>query len=209
MDTGDTVDAPAAPEFRQILAPEAGARRRTPGLAPRTPRGCRRSRPPCATWTSAAARAPAPAVTVAAVPAALGARLAPYQRDGVAWILGHLCGRGARSCILADAPGLGRTVQAIAAVAALVARGAARRVLVVAPAGVVGVWEAEFARFAGDIAVAVAGDGDRAAARAVAAPGRLFDRLADVGVNVGPGGRGSWAHVVWPSARASPSHPPP
>ena len=85
------------------------------------------------------ARAPAPAVTVAAVPAALGARLAPYQRDGVAWILGHLCGRGARSCILADAPGLGKTVQAIAAVAALVARGAARRVLVVAPAGVVGV----------------------------------------------------------------------
>lgn len=155
------------------------------------------------------ARAPAPAVTVAAVPAALGARLAPYQRDGVAWILGHLCGRGARSCILADAPGLGKTVQAIAAVAALVARGAARRVLVVAPAGVVGVWEAEFARFAGDIAVAVAGDGDRAAARALAAPGRLFDRLADVGVNVGPGGRGSWAHVVWPSARASPSHPPP
>ena len=97
------------------------------------------------------ARAPAPAVTVAAVPAALGARLAPYQRDGVAWILGHLCGRGARSCILADAPGLGKTVQAIAAVAALVARGAARRVLVVAPAGVVGVWEAEFARFAGNI----------------------------------------------------------
>lgn len=134
------------------------------------------------------ARAPAPAVTVAAVPAALGARLAPYQRDGVAWILGHLCGRGARSCILADAPGLGKTVQAIAAVAALVARGAARRVLVVAPAGVVGVWEAEFARFAGDIAVAVAGDGDRAAARALAAPGRPFDRLADVGVNVGTGG---------------------
>ena len=133
------------------------------------------------------ARAPAPAVTVAAVPAALGARLAPYQRDGVAWILGHLCGRGARSCILADAPGLGKTVQAIAAVAALVARGAARRVQVVAPAGVVG----------------------GAAARALAAPGRLFDRLADVGVNVGPGGRGSWAHVVWPSARASPSHPPP
>ena len=135
------------------------------------------------------ARAPAPAVTVAAVPAALGARLAPYQRDGVAWILGHLCGRGARSCILADAPGLGKTVQAIAAVAALVARGAARRVLVVAPAGVVrvSVWEAEFARFAGDIAVAVAGDGDRAAARALAAPGRLFDRLADVGVNGGPG----------------------
>ena len=96
------------------------------------------------------ARAPAPAVTVAAVPAALGARLAPYQRDGVAWILGHLCGRGTRSCILADAAGLGKTVQAIAAVAALVARGAARRVLVVAPAGVVGVWEAEFARFAGD-----------------------------------------------------------
>ena len=133
------------------------------------------------------ARAPAPAVTVAAVPAALGARLAPYQRDGVAWILGHLCGRGARSCILADAPGLGKTVQAIAAVAALVARGAARRVLVVAPAGVGGGWAAEFARCAGDIAVAGAGDGDRAAARALAAPGRLFDRLADVGVNVGPG----------------------
>ena len=145
------------------------------------------------------------------VPDAIVRMLASYQRVGVRWLLEKLTAAadGGGAGVLGDAPGLGKTVQAIAAVAALVARGAARRVLVVAPAGVVGVWEAEFAWFAGDIAVAVAGDGDRAAARALAAPGRLFDRLADVGVNVGPGGRGSWAHVVWPSARASPSHPPP
>ena len=76
------------------------------------------------------------------VPDAIVRMLASYQRVGVRWLLEKLTAAadGGGAGVLGDAPGLGKTVQAIAVVAALVAGGLACRVLVVAPANVVTVW---------------------------------------------------------------------
>ncbi|EGB04055.1 hypothetical protein AURANDRAFT_17706, partial [Aureococcus anophagefferens] len=49
------------------------------------------------------------------VPAELSARLADYQREGVRWMLEKLSGPSG-ACVLADEPGLGKTVQAIATI---------------------------------------------------------------------------------------------
>ena len=82
----------------------------------------------------------------------LSARLAGYQREGVRWMLEKLSGPSG-ACVLADEPGLGKTVQAIATIAALADCDLARRILVLAPANVVGVWEAEFEKFADAVRV--------------------------------------------------------
>jgi hypothetical protein len=69
--------------------------------------------------------------------------LRPYQRRGVAWLGGmSALGLGA---VLADAMGLGKTVQLIAH---LLARPGTHPHLVICPTSVVGNWERELARFA-------------------------------------------------------------
>lgn len=91
------------------------------------------------------------------MPRGLADALKPHQREGVAFVLAR------PAAILGDAPGMGKTAQAIAVIAAVLGGGgaAATRVLVVAPATVVPVWLAEFRKFLGTEAPAiVTADGD-------------------------------------------------
>lgn len=89
------------------------------------------------------------ALAPAPVPAALDARLRPYQRLGVAW-LWHLRRHGLGG-ILADEMGLGKTLQALALLAALAdapqTPGAPPVSLVVCPASLMENWRREAARF--------------------------------------------------------------
>ena len=63
------------------------------------------------------------------MPRALWGRLAPYQQEGVAWTLTTL--EREHGCILGDEPGLGKTVQAIAAAVAMARRGALRAACII------------------------------------------------------------------------------
>ena len=79
--------------------------------------------------------------------------LQPHQRVGVRWLFERLASPRPRGvgAILADDPGLGKTLQSIAVITALVRGGATAppaRVLVVAPANNVSGWRAEFKRWA-------------------------------------------------------------
>jgi SNF2 family DNA or RNA helicase len=115
------------------------------------------------------------ALAPAPLPPALGARLRPYQRLGVAW-LWHLWRNGLGG-ILADEMGLGKTPQALALLSALVAENAgaaaqskletpqSRISLVVCPASLVENWRREAANFAPQLRVFVH-HGDRRLARA-------------------------------------------
>ena len=130
--------------------------------------------------TTSAAGALAPAVDAALV-SAFGARVAllPHQRSALAWMLDRE--RDASGGVLADEPGLGKTLTCLALVATdWAARGRkrarARPTLVVAPtAGVRAQWAAEASRFYGAAVVVDCYDGapsDPAEAAAIA------DRLA-------------------------------
>ena len=87
------------------------------------------------------------------VPAVLAEKLRPYQREGVQFLAKGVAGQllpgvpGVRGCMLLDEPGLGKTLQVIALVLALVQAGALARVLVVCPASAVGVWKEQVRRF--------------------------------------------------------------
>ena len=76
--------------------------------------------------------------------------LRPFQRTGVAWLLGRHRG------ILADDMGLGKTLQAIAALQILITR---RRIpwgIVIVPNTLVGSWQQEFRKWVPELAVATA-----------------------------------------------------
>ena len=76
----------------------------------------------------------------------LRASLHPHQLDGVRWLFKAFCRGGG---ILADDPGLGKTLQTIAVVEALTRARLASTVLVVVPANLVKNWEAELRRWLG------------------------------------------------------------
>jgi superfamily II DNA or RNA helicase len=98
----------------------------------------------------------------------LRGELRPYQERGVAWMqrLSEL-GLGG---VLADQMGLGKTIMAIALLAA---RNQDRPHLVVCPTSVVGNWEREFARFAPDVPVVRHHGPDRAVTRRGFRPGTV------------------------------------
>ena len=77
--------------------------------------------------------------------------LYPFQRVGVDW----LCGRFRQGAILADDMGLGKTAQVASALRVLFNRAEIRGVLVVCPKSLLDVWEAELARWAPELGVAV------------------------------------------------------
>ncbi len=81
------------------------------------------------------------------------APLLPYQREGVLTLLSR------RAVLLADSMGLGKTVQAIAALRILVHRKEIESALIVCPASLVMQWRRELARWASELrVVAVQGD---------------------------------------------------
>ncbi len=102
------------------------------------------------------------------LPTTLQAELRPYQEDGYRWAM-RLAGAGLGGC-LADDIGLGKTLQALAAMLARAAGGPAL-VLVLAPTSVCDNWKAEARRFAPALNVAIYGEGDRVSALADAAAG--------------------------------------
>lgn len=89
--------------------------------------------------------------------------LYPYQRAGVAFL------QAADSALLADDMGTGKTAQAVHA--------AVYPLLVACPNSVKSVWEAEFAKWAPEVRVVVAGSGTVAAHKAAQA---IIDGEADV-----------------------------
>lgn len=86
-------------------------------------------------------------------------KLQRHQLLGVRWLYAAATRGGG---ILADDPGLGKTLQAIATVEALISSGWARRVLVVAPANLLANWQMEFRRWLGrsPLNIVVAGAGE-------------------------------------------------
>lgn len=75
--------------------------------------------------------------------AVLSRQMRPYQRVGVAWLMTKLCQANTHAVGLCDEPGLGKTLQALAAALAL----GADRIIVAAPAGARRVWSQEIARW--------------------------------------------------------------
>ncbi|HEU0196391.1 MAG TPA: DEAD/DEAH box helicase [Nevskiaceae bacterium] len=97
----------------------------------------------------------------AQAPAALQARLRPYQLTGLAW-LNFLADAGLGG-ILADDMGLGKTVQVLAHLLVEQQRGRLKLpALVVVPTSLVGNWQAEAARFAPTLKVLVLHGPERA-----------------------------------------------
>ena len=72
--------------------------------------------------------------------------LKPHQVEGVRWLFGAIDRGGG---LLADDPGLGKTLQVIATVEALIAARLVASILVVAPANLLANWDAEFRRWLG------------------------------------------------------------
>ncbi|MCP3917200.1 MAG: DEAD/DEAH box helicase [bacterium] len=86
--------------------------------------------------------------------AKLRGTLRPYQRDGVAWL--RLLARLGLGGCLADDMGLGKTIQVIALMLLLERDGERGKHVLVVPASLLGNWQAELARFAPSLNVAVA-----------------------------------------------------
>ena len=75
------------------------------------------------------------------------APLLPYQREGVLALLAR------RALLLADSMGLGKTIQAIAALRILYHQGRIESALIVCPASLVTQWRRELARWASELKV--------------------------------------------------------
>jgi len=118
------------------------------------------------------------AVPPVATPPGFGARLRPYQREGLSWLA--LLHRHRLGGILADDMGLGKTVQVLALIAHDRAEGGQRPWLVVAPTSVLPTWVDEAARFAPTLTVAAV------ATTAVRRGRTIADIAAQVDVVVAP-----------------------
>lgn len=141
----------------------------------------------------------APPVTAIATPAGVlqwPAPLLPYQREGVMALLAR------RALLLADSMGLGKTVQAAAALRILYHQGGIERALIVCPASLLVQWRRELGRWAPELKVVsvVGGPSERGHLWQVPAHVHLvsYDTLrADVwSVGDSPVLRRTWSVVV-------------
>ena len=89
------------------------------------------------------------------LPAALEARLRPYQRRGFAWLYRNA--RAGLGSIIADDMGLGKTLQVIAAIARLKEDGEleAGKALIIVPTSLLTNWQRELERFAPGLGVVI------------------------------------------------------
>lgn len=124
-------------------------------------------------------------------PPGLTTPLRAYQRAGVRWLEARET-RGLGAC-LADDMGLGKTLQVLALLVRERARGPAGPTLVVAPLSVLATWEAEVARHAPGLVVAVHHGADRE----VAALGRDPPDLVLTSYDVLVRDRAALAEVPW------------
>jgi hypothetical protein len=100
------------------------------------------------------------------VPAEIARGTFPHQKDSVASLLRRFFAKGAsRGGFLGDEPSMGKTLQAVAAVATLVHSGDARRVLIVAPANLVGHWKVQMRQWTVGLTVRCDRGGTRARRR--------------------------------------------
>lgn len=77
--------------------------------------------------------------------------LTPLQRVGVEWLFGRCVADAEnRGAILADETGVGKTLQTIALISALVESGGATRVMILAPASLRSTWRREVQKHLGD-----------------------------------------------------------
>ena len=83
---------------------------------------------------------------LAVVDARVARNLQRHQWLGVRWMY-RVANGALRGCILADEPGLGKTIQALALIDALIWSGQATRVLVICPATVVHIWKIEASKW--------------------------------------------------------------
>lgn len=86
------------------------------------------------------------------LPRRLADRLRPHQREGVTFMHGAISRSGdpdERGCILADVPGLGKSVQIIGTIIAC--RAWLRKAVLVVPVALVDNWLAEFSKWAPDV----------------------------------------------------------
>ena len=87
-----------------------------------------------------------------------GRLIAPYQREGVEWLLGReLAPKGPKGGFLCDEMGLGKTIQLIATMIA----NARARTLIIVPKSIVNQWKEEIARFAPGLSVVLFDGPDR------------------------------------------------
>jgi superfamily II DNA/RNA helicase len=144
----------------------------------------------------------------ASLAAAAGARidLLPHQLEPALAVLRH----GARRLLLADAVGLGKTIEAGLVLAELRARSALDRVLILAPPGLCDQWCAELAgRFGLDAAVADAAwlRGLRAVLPAAVNPWSIPGiRVASFDFAKRPEVRRSIEHVLWDAVVVDEAH---
>ncbi len=122
----------------------------------------------CAAWARLAERFDRAMAGDPEPPAAFGARLRPYQRDGFRW-LARLAEWGVGGC-LADDMGLGKTIQMLAL---LLHRAPAGPALVVAPVSVGTNWRHEAERFCPGLRPVLYRETDRDAGPAAYGPGDL------------------------------------
>ena len=111
-------------------------------------------------------------------PEALNAQLRPYQQRGFSWVYRNTAiGFGS---VLADDMGLGKTLQVIAAVLKFKEEGqlAQKKVLVVAPTGLLTNWQAEIQKFSPSLQTAIF----HGTGRAIAALGEFDVLLTSYGI---------------------------
>ncbi|MCC7478236.1 transposase [bacterium] len=108
----------------------------------------------------------------------LKVRLYPFQREGVAFLVGN------RRALLADDMGLGKTLQSMSAALWLKQQGKAARALIVCPASLKYQWQAEIQRFTGLRSEVIGGGPDER--ESIYRAAGVFDRAREAAAKSAP-----------------------